>query len=709
MIELLGYLDRWSVRAGESLGLHLSCRDARRAVVDLVDLGGHTIDVAHAPAVFTPDLGHVTVGPQHTPIGSHAILPLPGELRAESLTISLIVRPTVLHPGVVAALVGPQGTLVRLWWSGTGHLHLQHGDATTLAEVPLPASTWSVVALSLSPGEALLQCFPLRSAAATVETSTSLSWRTDGPLNVWLAAAPDATGRAHAHFNGSLEAPAVHAAILEESEILVLRAGPGRHASGRALVAAWDFSTEVATDRLVDRGPHACHGRTRQGPTRLVPGAYWRPGLLDPAREPQRFAAIHFHSDDLLDAAWPQTARLDLPATLPSGVYGVRVRVDGSPDHDVVPCWVRAHSPAAARPLAYLAPTYTYLAYGNAPDAMLGPAYWGADHPAEHLRRVRPDLGGSLYSRHPDKSGVSLASRHRPILTIRPGVRPWGFEADRLLTGWMRQRAYSYDVLTDEDIDVDGVAALAPHRVIVTGNHPEYWSGPMLDALESWLHGGGRLVYTGGNGFYWRISSHRDLPGVIECRRAEGGTRPWIAEPGESHHQLDGDPGGLWRRLGRPPQRLVGVGFAGQGFERSAPYRVVPGARESWAGFVLDGVDEEFLGASGRFGGGAAGQEIDRYDRRLGSSPDAVVVATSQGLHDGATLRTLEELLSHEPPTADPKVRSDLTLTPTEGGGAVFSVGSMAFVGALDDPGISRVLRNVLDRFVDPAPLGPSA
>lgn len=705
MNDVIGYTDRWSLRAGESTGLHVHVGESASVSADLVDLAPATRDIVSAAAVLPEPLVRFSAHPQRTQIGSCAISPIPMGTGESPFTLSLLVKPNAAWPGTIAALAAANGAMLTLRWSGDGRLAVVDSLDDVRCEVALPPGRWSAIALVVD-DECTLHTFALAPSTDPVRShSGRVAAPLQGALSLWLAAKPDADGVPTDHVNASVEAPALHGAALTQAELRDLRTGPGAHVGGRDLLAAWDFSHDCAGDVLHDRGPHGCHGRLLQGPTRLIPGAYWRAGLLDPMRDPSRFAAARFHADDLLDAGWTESARLTLPDTVRSGVYGVRVTVDGTASRDVIPIWVRPAASATARPLAFLAPTYTYLAYGNAPDAMLGPAYWGGDHPFERIRRAHREFGPSLYSRHPDKSGVSLVSRHRPILTVRPGVRPWGFEADRLLTGWLGAHAFDFDVLTDEDVDREGISALAPHRVVVTGNHPEYWSAPMLDALERWLHEGGRLVYLGGNGFYWRISTLAALPGVIECRRAEGGTRPWIGEPGESHHQLDGEPAGLWRRLGRAPQQLVGVGFAGQGFETSAPYRVLPAARQSWAGFALQGIDEELIGTSGVLGGGAAGQEIDRHDRRLGSPADAIVIASSQGLHDSSTLRTLEELLSHEPYAPDPKVRADMTLTPCAGGGAVFSTGSMAFVGALGDASISRVMRNVLDRFADPAPL----
>ncbi len=709
MADLIGYAGVWSVRAGDTVPVHLHASSATVVTLDLVDLSQvRDEDTADAVTALVPVV--CEVHPQHTPIGSCATVPIPAKFDGAPLTITLLVRPGTRRPGVVLALRTANGNGLSVRWDGAGTLELCDASASRLARAPASLNAWTAVSLHVAGAACALSTWRpgyTPSAAAPVPSTTRSAL--EGPLTLWLAAEPDADARASARFDGALESPAMHAEWLEPAQLVAMAGLPTVAAALRSVVGAWDFSLAQSTSQLIDVGPHRAHGVTRQGPTRLMPGSRWKPGLLDPARDPSRFSAIHFHSDDLLDAAWTVAATLTIPASLQSGVYGIRVRDTTLPGIDVIPLWVRAASADRALPLAFLAPTYTYLAYGNASDEMLGPAYWGAEHRAESARRAHAEYGPSLYSRHPDYSGVSLASRHRPILSVRPGVRPWGFEADRLLTNWLRRHEHAFDVLTDEDVDRDGRAALDAHRTVITGNHPEYWSAAMLDALEAWLKDGGRLIYIGGNGFYWRVSSLAALPGVIECRRAEGGTRPWISEPGTYHHQLDGEPGGLWRRLGRPPQQLVGVGFAAQGFVVSAPYRVNDAARTSWAAFALDGVDATLIGTTGRLGGGAAGQEIDRYDRRLGSREDAVVLATSQGLHDATTLRTVEELLSHEPAALDAKVRADMTMTALDGGGAVFAAGSMALVGSLEDVSVSAVLQNVLRRFAERAPLVPAA
>ena len=253
-----------------------------------------------------------------------------------------------------------------------------------------------------------------------------------------------------------------------------------------------------------------------------------------------------------------------------------------------------------------------------------------------------------------------------------------------------------------------GVDLLGRYRVLVTGTHPEYWTTPMLDALESYLAGGGRLLYLGGNGFYWRAAFHPAYPASVEVRRAEDGTRYWISEPGEYVHEATGELGGLWRRLGRPPNLLTGIGFAAQGFGDSGYYRRNPGWDDPRVSFAVEGIEGPgCFGDHGTVGGGAAGQEIDRYDAKLGSPSHAIVMASSDGLGEDM-LRTKEEFVATGVPDRGSEVRSDVVFFEGPRGGAVFSAGSIAWAASLAtneyDNAVARLTTNVLRRFVDPEP-----
>ena len=168
----------------------------------------------------------------------------------------------------------------------------------------------------------------------------------------------------------------------------------------------------------------------------------------------------------------------------------------------------------------------------------------------------------------------------------------------------------------------------------------------MLDAIEGWLGTGGRLVYMGGNGFYWKTATHGAHPGVIEVRRGEAGTRCFEMPAGERHNQFDGEFGGLWRSNGRAPQGLVGVGFVAEGFDSCHWYERTPGSFDPRAAFIFAGVGEQ--DRIGDFGvlGGAAGLELDAADSSLGTPEHALVLARSTG-QSNVYLLTVEEMMSN--------------------------------------------------------------
>ena len=71
-------------------------------------------------------------------------------------------------------------------------------------------------------------------------------------------------------------------------------------------------------------------------------------------------------------------------------------------------------------------------------------------------------------------------------------------------------------------------------------------------------------------------------------------------------------------------------------------------------------------------------------------------------------LRVKEEFHMTEPLGNDPKVRADMVFFEVEGGGAVFSTGSISYAGSLAhndyDNEIAKLTGNVVRRFIDPEP-----
>ena len=139
---------------------------------------------------------------------------------------------------------------------------------------------------------------------------------------------------------------------------------------------------------------------------------------------------------------------------------------------------------------------------------------------------------------------------------------------------------------------------------------------------DSYLNSGGRLMYLGGNGFYWVTAIDPGDNSLMEVRRFTG-TRTWQAEPGEYQISLTGEMGGLWRDRGRGPQKTVGVAFSGMGFDRGAPYRRLPASGGPDVAFIFEGVNSDVFGDRPALvlNHGAAGFEVDRASAARGHHP----------------------------------------------------------------------------------------
>ncbi len=161
----------------------------------------------------------------------------------------------------------------------------------------------------------------------------------------------------------------------------------------------------------------------------------------------------------------------------------------------------------------------------------------------------------------------------------------------------------------------------------------------------------------------------------------------------------------------------MGVGFSAQGFDRSGPYYVDPDLPGD-AAWVLDGVeapDGVIAGhASLVLEEGAAGFELDRIDHDLGTPPGTIVIASSRHTDFSDSYQAVVEDTmmsdSMQGATVNPDVRADIVLVPHRNGGAVFSVGSIAWSGGLAGGGpdghVATITRNVLERFLDETPIG---
>lgn len=744
MKTIVGYSDKISACPGETIKFMVSCEGQPSYRARLVQIihgdtspegpGYKELEVA---ASFHGD--HKSRR-QEIYAGSHALVNTNRHFDAlESFTLQAVIWPTTVEKGrqTIIALGSDRGGIAMGIDAG-GALSIDIHDAKGKTESvsigkPMLSREWyfAAVAYDRKSKQVRLHQEPLV-PYAKVDTMAELSKTVSTVPDfhgavLMMAASPAGMGNGRVigrhHMNGKIDRPRLAKRALSRLEMERVRGDLIPQDLQTAMVATWDFSKGIDTETITDTSAHRLHGETINMPVRGMKGHNWTGEEMCWRHKPEHYGAIHFHDDDLYDSAWSVDFEFKLPQGLKSGLYAAHIST--AHDEDFIPFVIRPPRGTKQADLLFVIPTASYMAYAN--EHMM------TDAPlAEHLTdqvvvmqntdvflHEHREFGASCYDSHSDGSGVCYTSRLRPVLTMRPkyqswlggkGSSLWQMNADTHITDWLEASGFTYDCITDEDLHNEGYEALAPYRVFMTSTHHEYWSKQMWDGLDAFKKNGGRLIYMGANAFYWRVAFHPRKPGIMEVRRAEGGIRAWAAEPGEYYHSFTGEFGGLWRRSGQPPQMMAGTGFSAQGFDVCSFYRRSKDSENPRAAFIFEGVPEEIIGDFGLIGGGAAGLELDRADRLLGTPPNALVLASSEG-HSPVYMVVCEEIFINAPGMCGgehPLVRADMVFYETAAGGAVFSTSSIAWGGSLShngyDNNVSKITGNVLKRFLDVSP-----
>ena len=693
---LLGYSDQMSARPGDTVSFKVSSASAAPFTARLVrsisadpNPAGQGIVEEDASIYFKTQIVP-SVDRSFFP-GSYGIACAEITLPSDSaVTISAIIFPTlisdmrqtVLSVGALDLSIDPVGAVA-----------LGLGGQTVSTGMPLKLRQWQRIEARMQEGAVtIVQTMLGRSSDAPVLTTGSL----DQPAaltGIPVVAAKIDDEKAACHFNGKIEAPSIHV-------------------DGKVL-CAWDFSKNISSTTA-----HATIGpdlKLVNFPTRAVTSSAWDASEMNWTHKPEHYAAIHFHRNDIYDFGWDTDFTFTIPDGMPSGAYLMRLDCEGH--QDAIPFFVCPPLGQRTADLCVLVSTFTYTVYGNHARPDFEPAWkekFDACNAYPYNPAEFPQYGLSTYNCHIDGSGIAHASHRRPLFNLRPGYMTFGntdcsglrhFQADSHLLSWLHAKGVAYDVVTDRELHTQGFAAIEGYKAVSTATHPEYHTGRTLDALRDYRDAGGNLMYLGGNGFYWRIAVHPENDSLLEIRRAEDGIRAWAAEPGEYYNAFDGTYGGLWRRNGRAPQDLVGIGFAAQGDFFGDPYRRV--CADKSYDWVFEGVEGEIIGDFGFSGNGAAGYEMDHIDYRLGSPENTVLLARSVTRDNGFML-VPEEQLTHQINLTGGSVKdalhADMVLVEYPGGGTVFATGSITFCGCLPwnnfDNNISTLVHNVLTKLL---------
>ena len=231
--------------------------------------------------------------------------------------------------------------------------------------------------------------------------------------------------------------------------------------------------------------------------------------------------------------------------------------------------------------------------------------------------------------------------------------------------GWLEREGFSYDLYAETQFHF-GDLNLDAYKLLIITTHPEYWTSEMYFKLKEWVfQRGGRLMYLGGNG----LNCDVEFIDHQTCIYRNDDVRRLKDPRYESRFHLRQES----------EANLLGVVYDDRGIMTAAPYRVVDAAHWCFAGTGLKNGDR--FGEScqhQRIPGGASGHETDKISK---SSPaNTRLLAQGENPGEGGA-----HLVIHQP----------------EGGGAVFSAGSICWPSSLlVDDHVSRITSNVVRRFL---------
>jgi len=672
-----GYLNRLSAAPGDEIRVHIN---------------GSTSGISvYRTYYFNEDQQLLQAGPfnvTYTPkdIGSHAVVASnPALAITGDLTLEAWVRPvntgyTDFHGILTKYDTGfGRGTSYSLHVIPGGRVAFYLGSGGPYNEAnrlltsnPLPTGAWTH----------LVATYDGQRKRIYVNGELDVSEVRTGPIAASTEAvrvgAYGRSGRAWKTFNGEIDSPAIYRRALTQSDVdqrFAERANytpvsPGVLAGA---VAQWNFGERDGAT-LVDATGNGHDLTLVNYATRGVPGPSPRLG-------PNESHSIRFSERDYTDLDWPNPFSFVIPPTWESGLYYVRVGSEGpQPGAHLGMPFIVKPAPSAKRRIAVLAATNTWHAYNG----------W---------------TNNSLYSTHPGSPGpiayyvnMRQPNPNMQFRTLTPGSGSYVHlvDAERFLYKWLDDQGYPFDLYSDLDLHKDP-DLLSSYDVLMLNGHSEYWTHEMIDHVEAFQDAGGSVVNLSGNTM-WSLVTYDSTFSVMEGRKHphSAGTIPaderW-------HSQAGGVLGGTMRCIGRPEHAVIGTGY---GVLTSTPNFGWARVKEP-SHWVFQGTGVTLnsrFGEQGLNGGAMMGHEVDEVVSQW-TPPNTVVLARASF---PIWVSSLNISNCQSRSGTNFRVAGDVIYFDHPGGGGVFGIPSVAAGGSLMvDPVATRMVRNVLDRFLDNA------
>lgn len=277
---------------------------------------------------------------------------------------------------------------------------------------------------------------------------------------------------------------------------------------------------------------------------------------------------------------------------------------------------------------------------------------------------------------------------------------------------WLKRNGFSIEnvhVATDLDVAFN-CSSVSGAKIWIISGHPEYWTLSEKRCFETWLDGGGRLIYMAANGFWERVEVDNATQTFMEAK--------------VDVHTIEGFEGQKGRKWNDMPGERRGASFTGAYFEDYSTYCIggeysvlLPG---HWALKTARDLENGYVNFGTRFAGdaipkvpysGACGVNAEKY--HMGA--DISILETPWGaLNWESDIETADspkimDRIAYGTNTVDqdPQKGSPM-LYIRQGKSCVFSTNSITSPWALQNDAVfSSIMGEVLKRFQKDAECPP--
>jgi hypothetical protein len=354
---------------------------------------------------------------------------------------------------------------------------------------------------------------------------------------------------------------------------------------------------------------------------------------------------------------WPVATSFTVPSNWQSGVYIVTIKPVGSTATRNIIFWLRPSNPGANADILFLSSVNTHQAYNK---------FGGGSHYA--AGGVRSDK--ISFNRPYDASnGLGKYARWEGVFV------PW-LESN----GYVADYATTYDLYYYPDL-------LNNYKLVILTGHSEYWTREARQRLKNFVNNGGRVMMLSGNNMWWQIRYEDNGRTMVTYKKGgdpiktqtEGTTNPDRPPIFDNPMTITGF---FWPSGGYPPSSGNGT------YVVNSKHWIYNGTNVSENQFFGKGStkntslhDHETDGMS--FNCDVDGRTLLGPLANMGTPANFTILGitntkTGQGRYTFGLM--------------------GIYTTPK--GGALFNGATTGWAKGLKDPVVTRITRNIIDRFV---------